>query len=183
MTVHIVGVGVVKGHLTGRARALLRMADVIYGSKRALRLAGVDGVEMTRFTPEVYARIQQEGEHMNVVVLSTGDPMVAGLGTKLSGVVEPGISCVQLALARLRVDLAEVVVVDAHGKSAYEEIEKALSLRDVLVLADSRFDVQRLGDREVVLLENLGLEDERVVEARARDVDIRSDLVMLLIRR
>ena len=50
----------------------------------------------------------------NAVILSTGDPMLAGLGY-LKGEVIPGISSLQIAAARLHIPLSRVVVVVAHG--------------------------------------------------------------------
>ncbi len=162
----IVGVGPAKGYLTDRAKEIISRAEIVYGSSRAIDYAKeyIRGkiVVMKKFDEKVYREIEEVAKKKNVVVLSTGDPMVSGLGKKLKGSVEPGISSVQLALSRLKVDLTEVVVVDGHGRECYEEIRRALEFRGkVVVLADRSFDLSKV-DGKVVVLENLGMENERV---------------------
>ncbi len=183
--IKIVGVGPAEGYLTERAIEEIERAEVVYGSKRALEIAKrhVKGkaVVITKFDEETYRKIAEEGKGKRVVVLSTGDPMVSGLGKKIEGEVEPGISSVQLALARLKVDLTEVVVIDCHGKDRLDEVLKAFELgRHALILADSKFDVEKLRKfADVVVLENLGYENERICE----NCEIKSDLVILFAKR
>ncbi|WP_290898622.1 cobalt-precorrin-7 (C(5))-methyltransferase [Ferroglobus sp.] len=178
---YVVGVGAAKGYLTDKAKQIISKADVVYGSKRAIEYAeefirGEIRV-LKKFGREVYDEIERVAKEKNVVVLSTGDPMVSGLGKKINGIVEPGISSVQLALARLKLDLCEVVVVDSHGKNSYDEIERALEFRGkVLVLADKNFDPSKVRGK-VTVLENLGLENERIGE------EIKSDLAIVYIER
>jgi len=165
---YIVGVGVAEGYLTERAIRLIKEAEVVYGSKRAVELAkkhirGEIRV-MTSFGEDIYREIENEAKDKRVVVLSTGDPMVSGLGRFLKGEIEPGISSVQLALARLKLDLTDVVIVDSHAKESYEEIKRALKIRGkVLVLADRNFDLKKIDEKvKIVVLENLGLNDEKI---------------------
>ena len=178
MPVTVVGVGPAEGYLTERAKDIISRAEVVFGSRRALKLAEPyirgEKVEMTRFSDEELNTIQKAGIEKEVAVLSTGDPMVSGLGTLVKGRVEPGISSVQLALARLGIDLCEVVVIDAHARESYHEIFQALRFRNrVLILADRKFDLNRLlepGNSERVKIEkftiltNLGMEDEEIME-------------------
>ena len=185
MTLHIVGVGVCSGHLTERAIELIKNADVVYGSRRALKLADkyITGEKrVMRYNDAEYRRIEEESRGKNVVVLSTGDPMVSGLGSKLNGLVEPGISSVQVALAKLGVDLCEVVVVDAHARKP-GNLEELLKFRDLLILADRNFDIKIFGDREVCLIENLCMENERIVFGRGSDLEIKSDYAIIFVRR
>ena len=82
-------------------------ATVIFGSKRAIALAaahiprGCTVKEMTTFRPEL--PIPDDA-----VVLSTGDPQLAGLGY-LGGEIIPGISSLQVAAARLGIPLEQVI--------------------------------------------------------------------------
>ncbi len=181
----IVGVGASQGFLTERAIEEIRRADVIYGSRRAIELAKkyVSGkvVELKSFGKDVYRRIEEDGRRRRVVVLSTGDPMVVGLGKKIRGEVIPGISSVQLALARLGVDLTEVVVIDGHARDCIDEVKKAFKIgRYALIVADSNFNVKRLMDfANVTVLENLGYMNERICE----NCEIKSDLVILFAKR
>jgi len=102
--------------------------------------------------------------------------MLSGLGKKAPSGAEviPGISSSQLACARLRIDATDIVVVTTHGREpaqAKQVLKEATHLnRDLFVLADSNFDLvdvcaywDRLGcDGEVILLEDLGYETEKV---------------------
>ncbi len=180
---HIVGVGVCRGHITERAKRLIEGAEIVYGSKRALELIDeyVNGESriLRRFDESVRAEVEREAEKANVVVASTGDPMVAGLGKLFSGDVEPGISSVQVALARLGVDLCEVAVVDAHAKS----FDAHILNRHLLILADRKFDLSVLGHRRVVVLENLCSEDERMLCGFADEMRLRSDRSIVFVRR
>ncbi len=179
---HIVGVGICRGHITERAKRLIEEAEIVYGSKRALELIDeyVKGESrvLRRFDKDMRLKIEREAERANIVVASTGDPMVAGLGKLFSGEIEPGISSVQIALARLGVDLCEVVVVDAHAK----RFDGILN-RHLLILADRKFDLSIFGHRRVVVLENLCSEDEQILCGFADEMKLRSDRSIIFVRR
>ncbi len=180
---NIVGVGICEGQITERASRLISQAEVVFGSRRALMLASkfISGkfFEIRRFENETYREIECLAENKNVVVLSTGDPMVAGLGKRLKGNVEPGISSVQLALAKLKEDLCSTVVIDAHGKKAEDELE-LIERRNLLILADRSFDLSLLGKRRVALIEDI-CGNERISFGRAEDLTISSDYSIIFV--
>jgi len=184
---HVVGVGICRGQITRRAAEIIRRADVIFGSRRAFGLAEElvrgEKVIISSFTADVYREIERLSERKEVVVLSTGDPMVSGLGTKFREChVEPGISSVQEALARLRRDLCEVAVVDAHGRRLGEEDLELLKHRHLLILADKNFDLRLLRGRRVVILENL-CGEERIRKGNAETLEVRSDYTIIFVER
>jgi cobalt-precorrin-7 (C5)-methyltransferase len=192
--IRIVRVGPAKRYLTERAVKTIQEAEVVYGSKRAIELAEDyirgEKIVLRSFSEEEYSKIVEDGKSRKVVVLSTGDPMVSGLGTKIEGEVEPGVSSIQLALARLRVDLTDVVVVDAHAKKRDEYLPEILNAfkmgRNVLILADSKSDIEALSEisTRVVILENLGKENERVERWSGGALpEIKSDLVIVFAER
>lgn len=168
----VVGVGCGPGMLTEEAIRAISGAREILGSKRAIALAAVHipaGClvrEMTVFRPEVPIR-------PGAVILSTGDPQLAGLGY-LGEEIVPGISSLQVAAARLRVPLEQVSIVAAHGKDhsqATEEVAAELGRgRLVFIIADPKFSLDRLaaslaGSVEgisVAICEDLGYPGERI---------------------
>ncbi|MDW7989820.1 MAG: precorrin-6y C5,15-methyltransferase (decarboxylating) subunit CbiE [Archaeoglobaceae archaeon] len=169
----IIGVGICEGHMTDRAKNFIEKAEIVYGSERALKLADKwvrgEKILMKKFDKDVYSEIAKEGEKREVAVLSTGDPMVAGLGKFFrSAEVEPGISSVQLALSKLKVDLCEVLVVNAHGKKL--EIGK----RGLLILTDKNFDLSALGKKEIIVLEDL-CSAERIKRGTTEDIKLESN--------
>jgi cobalt-precorrin-7 (C5)-methyltransferase len=171
----IVGVGCGPGMLTEEARRAIASATSIYGSDRAIELARrhiPDGCNVRSI--DDFKNLSHLPE--DAVILSTGDPMLAGLGY-LNGEVIPGISSLQVAAARLRIPLSCVAVVVAHGKGHEKGMQETLLElqrgKIVFLLADPKFVVpelyQRLSAAEIpeplriAVCENLGYPDERVV--------------------
>jgi cobalt-precorrin-7 (C5)-methyltransferase len=169
--VKVVGVGCGPGLLTEEAIRAVTGATLIMGSRRAIELA-------SRFIPEGCI-VQVIGDFSSLsvpdhaVVLSTGDPMLAGLGF-LGGEVIPGISSLQVAAARLAIPLEEVVVIRAHGtdhRQAYAGITGSLRRgRTVFIIADPKFSIPVLckeisssgDDVSLALCEDLGYPEERI---------------------
>jgi cobalt-precorrin-7 (C5)-methyltransferase len=177
--VKVVGVGCGPGMLTEEAIRVIAAATEIYGSRRAIELA----------TPHIPAgaRVHELGEYRHLrelpahaVLLSTGDPMLAGLGMAGSEVV-PGISSLQIAAARLRLPLACFSVVSAHGKDHAGAIAEASGElargRCVFLLSDPSFDPGLLARAlaaggevcRIAVCERLGYPDERISVGSACD--------------
>ncbi len=168
----IVGVGCGPGLLTEQAILAISGATSIYGSKRALALAsahipkGCRVEEMTTFRP---------GQPIpdDAVILSTGDPLLAGLAY-LGGEIVPGISSLQVAAARLGIPLEQVTVVVAHGKEhgrALAEVAAEVNLgKIVFIVADPQFSIPALAgalagsgeEISVAVCEDLGYPGERI---------------------
>jgi cobalt-precorrin-7 (C5)-methyltransferase len=174
----IVGTGCGPGMLTELAIREISQAKTIYGSERAIALA-------RRYIPE-HCAVKTIDDFKNLhqlpndsVVLSTGDPMLAGLGY-LSGEVIPGISSLQIAAARLHIPLARIAVVVAHGKGhergMAETVDEIQRGKIVFLLADPKFDVKELyrrllplpGPVRIAVCEDLGYPQERIVTGDLR---------------
>ena len=159
----IIGVGAGPGMLTMEAARAIREAGLIYGSERAIDLARgeIDPGTDVRVIEDYKAlrNLPQEA-----VVLSTGDPMLSGLGY-LDGEVIPGISSLQVACARLKVSQLKVVPITVHGRPMDPEpiIAELYRGRTVFLLVDDSTDLPVLCQ----LLEGRGL---------ARDVAVLTDL-------
>jgi cobalt-precorrin-7 (C5)-methyltransferase len=185
----IVGVGCGPGMLTAEAVRVLEDAMLVYGSARAIALARdaiPPGCEVHGITD--YRNLRSLPGH--AVVLSTGDPMLAGLGSLLEGEVIPGISSLQVAFARLRLPLARAAVIPAHGKdhdlavaSALEEIERG---RVVFLIADPGFEVEVLAAllppaTRIAVCEDLGYLTERIAVGTAGEPPLpRGDLFVVV---
>jgi cobalt-precorrin-7 (C5)-methyltransferase len=169
----IIGVGCGPGLLTEQAVQELKKARSAYGSDRAIELA-------RGYLPE-HCPVQSIDDYKKLtdlpddaVILSTGDPMLAGLGY-LGGTVIPGISSLQVAAARLHIPLARVVVVVAHGhgheQGMRDTVDEVKRGKIVFLLADPKFRVADLYSRlaeispslQVAVLENLAYPEERIV--------------------
>jgi cobalt-precorrin-7 (C5)-methyltransferase len=188
----IIGVGCGPGLLTAQAVKELKKARFAYGSDRAIELAraslpkncSVRSIDDYKTLPAIPD---------NAVILSTGDPMLAGLGY-LKGEVISGISSLQVAASRLHIPLSRVSIVVAHGRGheqgMRDTVEEVRRKKIVFLLADPKFDVPALYRQlaalglslQVALCENLAYPDERIV---VRDISAppqpQSDLYSLVI--
>ncbi len=168
----IIGVGCGPGLLTELAIRELKRARFAYGSERAIALA-------QPFLPE-HCCVRSIDDYRNLaalpdetVILSTGDPMLAGLGY-LRGEVIPGISSLQVAASRLHLPLSRISVVVAHGRGheqgMTETVEEVRRGKIVFLLADPKFAVPLLYERlaalgirlQVAVCENLAYPEERI---------------------
>ncbi|WP_373021129.1 cobalt-precorrin-7 (C(5))-methyltransferase [Methanoplanus endosymbiosus] len=164
--------------LTEEAIYSIKKATLIYGSKRAIEICRryiPEKAEVVEITD--YKALRKLPE--DAVVLSTGDPMFAGLGY-LKGEVVPGISSMSYAFARLKIPLSKVAVSNAHGKEHMSAIKQASA--DIenghisFIIADPDFDIGRfaeyLADKNILcnisVCENLGYPDERITSGNVQ---------------
>ncbi len=169
----IVGVGVSPGMLTQEAIEAIKNAPVIYSSKRALELAS-DHVNCETREIKNYRELHLLPE--DAVVLSTGDPMFSGLG-KFAGEgdrIIPGISSLQVACARLGVNLTDIAAITAHGRGAslakYTLVQELELGKNIFMLPDASFGVAKVAavlrkmqvNAQIYVCENLGYPNERI---------------------
>ncbi len=175
----IVGVGAAPDLLTEEAITAIENAEVIFGSKRAIELAK-EHIRCEAFELKDYT-LRSLPE--NAVVLSTGDPMLSGLGkyAKEGDEIIPGISSLQLACARLRIDTDSLVVITAHSR----DIESAGSRllmelkngKNVFLIPDTSFGVDEIAallksgglHRNISVCERLGYPDERIAKGNSEN--------------
>jgi len=168
----IVGVGAGPNLLTQEAISAIENAEIIYGSKRAIELARkhikCEAREISDYTLKSLPE--------NAVVLSTGDPMLSGLGkyAREGDEIIPGISSLQLACARLRLELSNLAIISAHSRDI-GPVKKQLLMelgagKNVFLLPDSSFGAVEVADfmksyhlsRQISVCERLGFPDERI---------------------
>ncbi|MHC1755772.1 MAG: cobalt-precorrin-7 (C(5))-methyltransferase [Methanosarcina sp.] len=171
----VVGVGVGPGMLTEEGIRAIKKASVVYGAKRALELA------QEHITCEAKTIKDYKSLHLlpaDAVVLSTGDPMFSGLG-KFAGekdTVIPGISSMQAACARTKVNLTNLCAITAHGRdfepAKAELIQELKNGRNIFLLPEETFGsrevaevLKELGiEAELYTCENLGYPEERIAK-------------------
>jgi cobalt-precorrin-7 (C5)-methyltransferase len=188
----IVGTGCGPGLLTEEAKDVISGSKLIFGSKRA--------IDLVRHVIPAGCDVREIRDYRNLtalppdaVVLSTGDPMLAGLGY-LPGEIVPGISSLQLAAARLHIPLSRCVVVVAHGRDhapALEETAGELARKKIVYLVpDPKFDIGKLTDLlssrqlavKIALCEELGYPGERITFGTQENPPVpESDLFSLVV--
>ena len=175
----IVGTGCGPGMLTEEAIRAIREAGKIFGSERAIAMVR-EYIPGDCIVEKIRDYKNLDSLPRDSVILSTGDPMLAGLGN-LAGEVIPGISSLQVASARLRIPLARVSVVLAHGRdhgAAFSETIGELSRgKIVFLVADPGFDVRGLAeslipvfsDTKIAVCEDLGYPGEQIRVGSGRE--------------
>jgi len=185
----VVGVGPGSEELlTPAAWRVICGADVVAGGKRLLDALAPPGVERIVIAADVGAALAAVrtavAAGLHVVVLASGDPGCYGILAAvrrelpdIEPVVVPGISSVQLALARLGESWEGVVFASAHGRDPRAALDACSSGERTLVLTDQHTSPQAfaaalalIGDFEVTVLERLGYAEERVTRALASEI-------------
>lgn len=169
----IVGVGAGPGMLTQEAIKAISEASTIYGSERAIEIVRQHiRAECSVQIIEDYKKLRALPER--AVVLSTGDPMLSGLGY-LEGQVVPGISSMQVACARLRISQLRMVPITLHGRAiVHDSLARIASEiragRCVFLLTDDTTNLPLICryleseglSKDVAVLTELGYPEERI---------------------
>jgi len=188
----IVGVGAGPDLLTEEAISAIENAQVIFGSKRALELAK----EHIKCKASILTDYTLKMLPGNAVVLSTGDPMLSGLGkyAKPEDEIIPGISSLQLACARLRLEIEDISVITAHSRDIEVVKKRLLSElnhgKNIFLLPDSSFGVLEVAEflnnnglfREIAVCQQLGYPDERIEIGTSKEPpSVETDMYCLVI--
>lgn len=175
----VVGVGCGPGMLTEAAIIAIKSAMLIVGSDRAIALCRPylrQGSEIRII--EDYKSLRTLPDH--AVVLSTGDPMISGLGY-LGGEIIPGVSSVQLGAAKTGISLTNMFIITAHGRDHKQAISECVEMlkagRKTCIIADPAFPVDTLASSlaiinpraHIILCENLGYPDERICKGTTQN--------------
>jgi cobalt-precorrin-7 (C5)-methyltransferase len=167
----IVGVGAGPKMLTLQAVLAISEAKLIYGSKRAIDLV------RDFISPDCIVRVIEDYKKLrelpeDALVLSTGDPMLSGLGY-LKGKVIPGISSLQVACARLKISQLKVIPITVHGRELdAEAIAFELGRgKCIFLLIDDSTDIECLCrylearglSKKVAALTDLGYPEEKIL--------------------
>ena len=173
----IVGVGAGPGMLTEEAMKAIGEARTIYGSERAIEIVRQHiRPDCSVHIIEDYKKLMELPE--KAVVLSTGDPMLSGLGY-LDGQVIPGISSMQVACARLRISQLRMVPVTLHGRAVGKDSLARIASeiragRFVFLLTDDSTNLPLICrhleseglSKDVAILTDLGYSEEKIELAR-----------------
>ena len=188
----IVGIGEdgVDG-LTPTARGLISAAEIVFGGKRHLALAGTLIRGAARPWPSPFDRAVEEVlayRGRQVCVLASGDPYLYGVGSLLARhvdasetVVVPAPSAYSLAAAQLGWPLPDIAQVSLHGRTIDRIRPHLYPGAKVLALtsdADGPASLAQLltangfGGSKLTILEALGGPRERVRTAPAAAFDL-----------
>ncbi len=189
----IVGVGAGPNLLTLEAIIAIENAEIIFGSKRVIELAK-EHIKCEAYELRDY-KLRSLPE--NAVVLSTGDPMLSGLGkyARKEDEIIPGISSLQLACARLHIDVEQLSVITAHsrniGNIKNRLVTELRNGKNVFLLPDPSSGIDEIVDilksmdlsMQISVCERLGYPDERVATGTTENPPhAESDMYCVVIR-
>lgn len=181
--IHVLGLGADgSASLSEGSRAILADADFVAGGRRHLELARPVGLETFTITsnlPALVDRLRGRGPEERCVVLATGDPFCFGIATYLRAelatdelIVEPAVSSLQLAFARVGRSWESAVLASVHGRTLGPSLLPTLGAPLIgLLTSDGRgpaavaeyFIGRGLGDDYTAwVCEDLGTAAERV---------------------
>ena len=194
--IYIVGIGPGSSeYLTKKAIDTVKSSDYTVGSTRAIELFD-DVTGKIAFNVKDLLDKLEEGVELacsgnTVSILSTGDPGFSGVLNTVLRIsyeknfpkenieVVPGISSLQLAAAKCHIQWDNANVMTFHGRENIEDILPvinngkvtiALPSRKVKDMAQFLLDNGVDPERKVVVCERLSYPDEKIVEARLKDI-------------
>jgi precorrin-6Y C5,15-methyltransferase (decarboxylating) len=181
--IHVLGLGADGiASLSERSRAVLAGATFVAGGRRHLELVrpvGLVTFTITNNLPALVDRLRERGPDERCVVLATGDPFCFGIATYLRAelardelIVEPAVSSLQLAFARVGRSWESAVLASVHGRPLGPTLLPILGAPLIgLLTSDGQgpaavadyFNDRGLGDDYAVwVCEDLGSAAERV---------------------
>jgi cobalt-precorrin-5B (C1)-methyltransferase len=165
--------------LTSAAWRQIRSAELVAGGRRQLARFAPPGAQQLAVGGDVaaFAAALQAHAGKRVVVLASGDPGLFGIAASLRRLLPeaaittlPGISSVQLAMARLGRPWHDVVFASAHGAGIDAVLAAARAHPRVVALTDARSTAQAIAaallaagePAAMTVFERLGEPDERI---------------------
>ena len=188
----IIGVGAGPGLLTKEAIKAIENAKIIFGSRRAVELAK----EYIKCKASILTDYTLRNLPADAVVLSTGDPMLSGLGkyARKGDQIIPGISSLQIACARLCLEIDNIAVITAHSRNIMtvkERLKEELkNQKNVFLLPDPYFGIKEIAgflkkegfSRDISVCEKLGYPGERILTGTIDEPpDVGSDMYCVVI--
>ena len=180
LEITVVGIGPgAEEWLTPAAWRQIRVAELVAGGRRQLARFAPAGAQQLAVGGDVTAFVAalQAYAGKRVVVLASGDPGLFGIAASLRRLLPeaaittlPGISSVQLAMARLGLPWHDVVFASAHGAGIDAVLAAARAHPRVVALTDARSTAQAIAaallaagePAAITVFERLGEPDERI---------------------
>lgn len=203
--VHVVGVGEDGiGSLTASARQRVDEADVLLGTQRLLDWVPPGRAERVIIGAnlgDIVRRIEKDAPSKRVVVLASGDPLFYGTARYLCErlgkdffVVEPHVSSMQLAFARVKESWEEAYLTNVDQRPLETIIDRIRVAEKVGLFTSSDIPPARIARAlldegidyfHAYVCENLGARDEVITQGTLGDIaemDFGPLNVMILVR-
>lgn len=181
---HIIGVGPgTEDYLLPIAKKEIENADCLVGAKRLLSLFThfkKDKIYLEGNFKDAILYIKKNRARKRIAVLVSGDPglysfleQVKKSLKKQSYEVIPGISCLQVAFAKIGESWNDAKIISLHGRSLGNLARQVKASPKIFLLTDSHYPPAKIasylldrgtGNRRAVVFENLTYPQERIVD-------------------
>lgn len=162
-------------------------AEVVVGGRRHLDAFAPAGAERIPLEADLHPAMDAIRARIGkrIVVLASGDPGCYGILATLQRLlgelpwhVIPGISAMQMAMARLQLPWDSVTFASAHGRACQEVVQAAYLHPRVLAFTDAQHTPQVVAqalldagiDGRMTVLERLGYADERLTAGAIAEI-------------
>ncbi|MRT13725.1 cobalt-precorrin-7 (C(5))-methyltransferase [Enterobacteriaceae bacterium RIT711] len=184
LTVVGIGPGAAE-YLTFQARIAIDEAQILVGGARQLALFADSEAQTRLLDSDLDGLIAWLGERLSqqIVVLASGDPLVYGIGKRLSASfppeqlrIIPGISSIQYLCAKATVDMNDLWITSSHGREPDFNVivahQKVAMVTDTIIgpYAIAQAFLMRGLNPILIIGEKLSSADERIHRLRAADV-------------
>ena len=179
--------------------------DVIIGASRILPLfkEAKRTIILKGNYSKVLSYIQDNKDREKIVVLVSGDPGMFSFSKQITKTLDlaeyeviPGISSLQLAFARIGESWEDACILSLHGRTKRGLYDAVSNNKKVFVFTDKKntpasiasFLYKRgITKREIIILENLSLADERIIHTDINSLtnnkEETADLCVMIIKK
>lgn len=199
-TIHVVGAGVAgQEGFSRHALELIEAADLLIGGDRQLNLfPDFSGEKLLIGSnlPEIVQRLRARKGRS--VVLASGDPLFFGIGRYLLRNLPeeefefvPNVSSIQYAFSKIKQPWDDAVFLSTHGRALKPAVDRIVANDKAALLTDATNTPAAIAGELIErgregyaawLCENLGGEDERIIETDVRGLlDIKAAALNVLI--
>jgi cobalt-precorrin-7 (C5)-methyltransferase len=195
--IYVVGTGPGRHDmLTIAGQNLIAKADVLVGWPRLLNsfrdFAG-ERIELSGSIDEALALLESY-QQRNVVVLASGDPMLFGIGKRISEHFPPhqrqcvpGISSVQMLFSEVGVDMNGVYITSCHGKQP--DFDFLFLHRKIALVTDKHIGPYQIAqevlvrqmDCTLIVGENLGYPEQKISVLKPQQVQREYDMNVVVV--
>ncbi len=195
--IYVVGTGPGRRDLiTVAGENLIAKADILVGWPRLL--SAFDDfkgkrIELSGSIDGTLATLE-EFKDQNVVVLASGDPMLFGIGKRISEHFDssqrkcvPGISSIQMLFSEVGVDMNDVYITSSHGKQPDFEflfLHKKIALVTDKILGPyeiAQQAIQRNIQCSIIVGENLGYPEQKISVLQPEQVQREYDMNVVVV--
>jgi len=195
--IYVVGTGPGRHDmLTIAAQNLISKADVLVGWPRLLNSFSEFSGERVELSGSIDSTLELLASYQsrNVVVLASGDPMLFGIGKRISEYFPaeqskciPGISSVQMLFSEVGLDMNDVYITSCHGKQP--DFDFLFLHNKIAMVTDKQMGPYQIAQEamsrnmkcSLIIGENLGYPEQKISVLKPEQVEREYDMNVVVV--